>query len=47
MKCKDCKHWIRDKMSDEFLPEDEFGSCEGLFDVIDIINWNIIVVTVG
>ncbi len=30
MKCKDCRHWERLSISDQFLPEDETGECFGL-----------------
>lgn len=30
MKCKTCKHWKRLSESDNYLPEDEIGECDGL-----------------
>jgi hypothetical protein len=30
MKCSDCKHWERSPISNQFLPEDEEGICDGL-----------------
>jgi hypothetical protein len=37
MKCSECKHWQRLKISDQFLAEDEVGKCDGLlFDGIEI-----------
>ena len=38
MKCKTCKHWSRLIISDQFLPEAEIGTCNGLLgnDYIEI-----------
>ena len=37
MKCSHCLKWVRDTISDQFLPEDEVGECNGLpGDKVDI-----------
>ena len=37
MKCSECKHWKRLDISDQWLPEDEAGTCDGLLnDKVDI-----------